>query len=726
MNFSQFLNFENTQMYNIPIRKESSLQVSVFTAGFTALIIQVVFLRSFLTILNGNELIIGIILANWMLLTAAGAGLAKPVKSGVSALTLLHVITGLLPALLVCGIYLVKARYFPPGILPGLYSSWLFTFLAMAPFCLASGAMFTIFAKTWSQYAIQNKTSRVYTIEALGSLTGSLLFILLLIRIFDIPEILVLLASANFSAAIVLSFAFRRKPVVRHLVFIGLLIWIMLHFVTDWYGYARWLAYHGQTMVEETETPYGNVVVTRSGEQLNVYENGISAFSSGDVISREESVHYAMLQLSRPESVLVISGNINGMWKEIKKYGKVKTDFVEVNPYLVSVISKYFGLPDDTLLSIHRDDPVAFLRKTTKKYDAILLNVPPPATLQFNRFYSEEFFNLLRSHLSEGGVISLRLEGNINYPGREMLELYGVLTETARQVFAYVIIVPGQSGYLLASRAPLSWNLASLAEQRNIDNEYVNPFYLDDQLLEIRGKELMEEVQGVHRINTDFRPVAFFLSMRFWLTSFRVNTGLTLSIAIFLLAGIFLLLRTPGKAMFVAGFTAASVEVMVLMAFQVIFGNLYQALALLLAAFMGGLALGTFWSSRIKNPTAGWLILNQALTGISALLLPLLIFLWSNSFTPDLIIKILLYLIMVASGIFTGVHFSLANALTKGAVAGKASQVYAADLAGSAGGALLIAILVIPFAGISGSGLILCGINVLMIVILVLFGRRMI
>ena len=61
-------------------KPENTLKLSIFTIGFTTLVAQIIFLRDFISVYNGNELIVGIILANWMFTTAIGAYLGKFIK----------------------------------------------------------------------------------------------------------------------------------------------------------------------------------------------------------------------------------------------------------------------------------------------------------------------------------------------------------------------------------------------------------------------------------------------------------------------------------------------------------------------------------------------------------------------------------------------------------------------------------------------------------------------
>jgi spermidine synthase len=176
--------------------------------------------------------------------------------------------------------------------------------------------------------------------------------------------------------------------------------------------------------------------------------------------------------------------------------------------------------------------------------------------------------------------------------------------------------------------------------------------------------------------------------------------------------------------MFTAGFTASSVEIMGMVIFQVMFGYLYQALALFLAAFMAGLAAGSVLGQKKFNMAIQQnFLLNQGLIGISALVLPGIVILWEMLHLPAIIVSMMLYLIIAFSGLITGLQFSWSNALARGSTGMRASGVYSADLAGSAGGAIITAIVLIPLAGIIYTGFILLGLNILTFLWLLVFRK---
>ncbi len=61
-------------------RPHSFLTIGILLLGFSTIVTQTVLLREFLTVFSGNELVIGIVLASWMILTGTGAYLGQFAK----------------------------------------------------------------------------------------------------------------------------------------------------------------------------------------------------------------------------------------------------------------------------------------------------------------------------------------------------------------------------------------------------------------------------------------------------------------------------------------------------------------------------------------------------------------------------------------------------------------------------------------------------------------------
>ena len=100
----------------IKLRRE--LILSILLLGFVSIATQIVLLREFLSFFYGNELIIGLILTNWMLLTGLGSYLgrfAERIKNKIQWAILALLILSLLPFVLVFLMYYLRDIVFLPG-----------------------------------------------------------------------------------------------------------------------------------------------------------------------------------------------------------------------------------------------------------------------------------------------------------------------------------------------------------------------------------------------------------------------------------------------------------------------------------------------------------------------------------------------------------------------------------------------------------------------------------
>jgi len=698
---------------------EQTLKVSVIVAGFTALIVQIIFLREFLGIFMGNELVSGVIIGNWMLLTAAGALLGKRLKTGRSIFPLIvaaEALVAILPQISVVLLSLIKSMVYPPGVLPDFFDTWLFSFLLMLPFCLVSGALFALFSEAFNQVAQKQEFRLIYGFEAAGSVAAGILFTFILLRLFSPLQILLLVAMLNFGISLVLVQSSHLKRRYFHLILIFSFCMIAANLVFDFDNISKSFIYRKQEIVLNEETPYGNLIVTKTGKQFNFFENSLSLFSTDDPIGCEESVHYAMLQHSDPKSVLLVSGSISGMIDEILKYKVNSIDYVEINPAIIEATIDFTGFTAPDILKIHTRDARTFIRLTDKKFDVVLLNLPAPCTAQINCYFTEEFYRELKSRLNPGAIISTSLAGNSNYMGTATANLYGIIIRTLKSVFKNVIIIPGQLNYFLASDAPLEMNIVEKLEKKSLENEYVNKYYLNDPTLKSRALQLLQLIPADSPINQDFHPVAYFARIDYWLSWFGMKTQ---NIAVFIACAFFMVLmflNPDNRSMLVTGFTASATEMMVLLAFEVVFGYFYIAVSLLIAAFMAGLALGTYFSgSHFMKANPAKILKNQGLIGLTALLIPLFFVLAAIKVDSTILLQFVFYTLMIVPGILTGIQFSWVSATGGKGNSGNGVAAYIADLVGSAGGALLTSVVLIPLAGFITTGMILLGLNVFII-----------
>ncbi len=83
-------------------KKQRLLFHSITALGISSIITQILVVREFMSVFYGNELVFGIILANWLLLTGIGSYLgryAERIKKQIRFLIIAQIIIAILPFL---------------------------------------------------------------------------------------------------------------------------------------------------------------------------------------------------------------------------------------------------------------------------------------------------------------------------------------------------------------------------------------------------------------------------------------------------------------------------------------------------------------------------------------------------------------------------------------------------------------------------------------------------
>ncbi len=686
---------------NKSVNKNYILIIS--TLGLVTIATQIVLLREFLSVFYGNELVIGIILTNWMLLTALGAYIGriseKYIRSIASSVTLLAVLA-LLPLVLIFLMYYLRDVVFIPGTMINLVQIFLSSLTLLLPFCIISGFTFTLLSYILSRDHERNLISKAYSWESTGSIVGGILFNLILIWFLQTFESLILLSAVVLGVLLYISlkWKFRVPMLILPLLLAGVLV---LNFSMDLDRVIRSFLFQGQQVEYFKSTPYGNIAVTKNQGQLNFYENNLLLFSSNQPTENEETVHYTMIQHPKPEKVLLLSGGTPGVIKEIMKYPVKQVDYVEINPWLIRAVDKYSGIYDTSVVNVINKDARLYLKRTEKQYDVALINLPEPSTVQMNRFYTQRFYEELKDNLPRDGVIGFSVSGSANYLSEESRRLYSSLYNTLSKVFKQIIIVPGNQNYFIASDGPLTYRIAESIAERGLKTEYVNQYYIQDDLLKQRAGKIMEILSSDIAINRDFRPVTYLLDLRQWLSYFDFNYWVPLIIAGLLAVYFIIHLHPVNLGMFSAGFAGASIEVVLLVVFQILYGYVYNIVGFIVTVFMAGLAFGTYYRERMiqKTTVANFYLLQLAL-GAFAILLPLIFLLFKNLPMPSVLIHILFIVLMFVTSAMVGMVFSLVSQLRLKKLATIASDVYSVDLLGAGIGSFLATVYLIPVLGV--------------------------
>jgi spermidine synthase len=704
------------------MKTKPSTILALFALGGFTIPAQIYFLREFLTLFNGNELVLGTTISLWLLVTGAGVWMARifPVRSGQrNFATFLMLLLSVLPFAAIFKLQMQRGSALVYGAAPGFWEIAYSCLFAILPFCILNGYLFILLTSLLQEEDDQGAPGKAYSWESLGGLLGGALvnFVLLwhfdtltaLRIIFVIYLVLICLAKTieykQQSSAVRRPDSYR-EPSAIYISSILLILFILLFPFRQLSFHAQ---YREQQLILDKETPYGKVTITKSGEQLNYYGDGTLLFSSGNTMWNEESVHYAMLQRESAIDVLMVGGGISGAIPEVLKYHPRRLDYVEINLVIADLAKKYLGNAEIDNVFVHRADVRSFLAGEERKYDFCLINVPEPSTLQLNRYYTLEFLRLLKSHMTRAGVASFSLPATSDYVSPDAAAMNGSFFRTLKSVFTNVEIVPGNRNWYLGSDGSLSLEIGQLSDklitpqrlnastpQPSRENQFVNSYFIDDNLLKERSGYIMRNLPADAPLNRDFHPVMYRQQMSVWLSQFGIQWPVVLcGVALIFILILFLLNRT-GAGLFAGGFTGASLEIIVMLAFQVAFGFVFSMAGVVIMLFMAGLAVGPWLSRKLFSaPVRRHFLLLQLLMAA----MPLLMLLVIGHGLPLIPYSVLLFLITLAISLLTGMLYSVATAITPGDNIRAASRNYAADLFGSALGAFLVPVVLIPAAG---------------------------
>jgi spermidine synthase len=634
--------------------------------------------------------------------------------------------------------------------------------IILVPICGLLGFLFSLGAKIYqAKEGIGLKAGSVYAFESLGSAIGGLIAGFLLIRWMNALEIMVILSLSNICAAFFLSIAQEKSK--KRLGLFALSIGLCAGFILFWlFGGLNYLQkfslnkqWQGYGFLSSVNSVYGNIVVGENQSQRSFFYNGAHLYSVPDQQKMEEAAHFALLEHADPKNVLLIGAGAGGLLEEVLKHPVESVDYLELDPAIIKALENY--LPEnktiflkDRKIRIENVDGRFFIKRQPKKYDCLILHLGDPYTAQLNRYYTVEFFEEVKSILKDGGVLSFGLTSSESYLNIELKKFLQSIYASLKTVFIDVKVIPGETAYFLACDKPgvLTYDynlLLKRAKARGLDLKYVRDYYLFDKF-SARNISYMQDALEPRELvlkNYDFRPVSYYYGMIFWVSRsqeaflnkiFNFMKPSVIWVLLFILSVLIFLSakrridlakkRILLLTVAVAGFTQISAQIIILLSFQIIYGYLFYKLGILIAFFMIGLFFGGFIlikaMARIKEGLRQLIIFQIAIC-LYLIFLPICLKYMANQtgvVACWLGSNVGFALLAIIAGFIAGANFTLVNKIYLGN-SEKASLAaginYSMDLFGSALGALITALFLIPVLGIFQSCFALAIINAIIL-----------
>jgi len=740
------------------------LNTSAFILGLTSMIGQIIIIRELIIVFYGNELSLGVILASWLFWVAFGSlilgRLVDFIPSKEKFLSYIQLAISIIVPLNIFFIRFIKSILkIQAGQIIGLTQMLSVSFVSLSIVCILLGLSFILIAKIAAKdnNLPPKQVARIYLFESLGASVGGLLYTFLLIKTYTSFHNALILGNLN----LIVSILFNRN-IIQFVYLIIFSTTIIFNWPKHLDGFARSLQSRPMKLIENIDSIYGNIVVTKLGNEYSFYENGTLMFTGSDISTSEESVHYAMLEHPNPKKILLIGGGTGGSINQILKHKVDRIDYVELDPMIISLSQKYMPpITDDRVNIIHMDGRL-FVKeasstdnlKTPYKYDVVILNLPDPYTASLNRFYSLEFFQEIKKIMEPAGIFSFGLLSSENYISPEHAVYLSCIYNTLKKEFFDIKILPGDTMTFLASDKPgiLTQDVNTLIKrlkERNIKTKFVREYYLPFKLDPLRIKYVESAIQKFQdtKINTDFKPIGYLYHAILWISFFdaarnilpyidKINIGIFVLIAfVFLMIALLAQKLTKASLKFpvlvstvTTGMSQICFQVIILLAFQFTYGYLYYKMGIILTSFMIGLSFGSFLITKIMekiDDEKSLYLKTQSMLAIYPLILAGTLFAISkiNQFSSSIgsMLQIAFVILPVLAGFIGGFQFPLANKiwLKDSKDIGKTTGLlYGVDLLGSCIGGLVIGIIFIPILGIIQTCVFLSVINIFIFILI--------
>ncbi len=746
------------------------IKLLICLVGTGGMIGQLLLLREFFILGTGNELVIGIVLSNWLLLEAVGSlgggFLGKHVRRTWFLFVLLYVAYLLiLPiALFFSRDIIIRLFQVLPGEGVGYFPLFIATCLILLIPVLLHGAHFPISAQIMKRFTpLHNPEGSAYFYETLGTLLAGILFTFVLARWDNIFTVCLVIAIFQLVILGVGGYFLTSR---RSMLLFGAAALLLAGYAVPLANYLHETSlirqWYGKVPVHYSHSYHGNIMVLEEGKEHHFYYDGRPFLSVPypEIDAIHDFVHFTLGTHPQPEKGLIMGGAHGPFMREMLQHPWHSIIYTEIDPALIRIMDDYFPpslyeeLQDPRLERVYKDGRL-YLARTDEQFDYIALGFIEPDTLQTNRYFTHDFFQLVKNRLDEDGLFAFSLPGSYQYLPPALRELNATIHATLHEVFPHVKVIPGELNIFFASEKDITLcadNIASHLEDRQVESDFIHPSHLQFRLSPSRKQWFYSMIRGYgETLNRDFLPRGFYHASQHWQQQFSPTAGriqqrieqVPFLAILGVLAGGGLLWLWGTSSMQkkkqahlpviigTTGILGMVFDLVVIFIFQCLYGYVYHMIGLLMGVFMFGAFAGSRWSIP-KSKDYNILPLLRKTEG--ALLISLLfIYLLAHIFSqfmeviPPFLSIVSFIALSFCLGFLIGAQFPLATRLfrERGRHSSQTAGVlYASDLFGGWAGGLAFSLVFFPFYGLGRTLLILALIKSITFISLLLTQTR--
>ncbi|UCD63643.1 MAG: hypothetical protein JSW34_13005 [Candidatus Zixiibacteriota bacterium] len=714
--------------------------------GFYSIGGQVLLLRELVASLNGDELFISTALFGWLAAVAVGAYLGGRQRSGPHWL--------FLPAAILLPIMILATRFSPSltGHMVGeaipFAAAALISIAAMLPVGLISGWLFP--AITRQHMETQTSIVRVYLVEGIGAFVGGAAIVYLVgewLSGLQMALVISILMVAVEYVPYGRSGIHKLRRILITLIVLPSTIFLATYLET----YLTDLQYRPFSVLDSFDTHYGRqTILGQAGQQVLLSDNNFEAVSA-DLNTAENLLIPGLLYHPSATRVLYIGRLEYGVAELAAKLPGLSLVGLDPRPGLLASYGDTVAQPAiefDMVMS----DPVTFFASPesrrsrpsdvigfavdfqsayrrsgatgtggrSEEFDIIVLNAGDLGSYKASRLITATFLENAKQACSGVFILLTRYDTDSHISAEKQRPL-ATIYRLLRASFAHVDVWPGATTLFIASDVvPVEMlpydTIITRLDSLEYESHFVSADYLPDRLSSFKRQRLLAAVGGTAGENSLDRPELIHQHLLYrsdvrsvdrHLLSFIAyeSTWTVLIAAVIILS--FLVVSLLGKPrrfglflFFTAGAASLSLELIMFYTFQSLAGALYSQMAMLIGAFMLGLAVGTFLSSLIKGRFCGYAALVIMLILSVALRVTWESWALDAEYANRLFLAHLIFLFVVAAA--TGALFVAATRHYYGGET-KANRGigYAYEIAGSSVAALFTTAVLLPVIGLN-------------------------
>jgi spermidine synthase len=319
--------------------------------------------------------------------------------------------------------------------------------LGVFPFSAVIGFLTPMLVDRWSE-GDPNRAGRAYAVNVIGCIVGPLLAGFILLPLFGERVSMLLLVLPWIGMAL---FGWGRSERGLRLAAAAALVIVA---VTLFFFTKDYEADFPDSVILRDRT--ATVLATGDGMDKMLLVNGVGMTSLTPITKM--MAHFTLSHLAKPPgNALIICFGMGTTFRSAMSWG-IPVTVVELVPSVPKVFPYYH--PDGAALltspraHIVIDDGRRFLDRSREKFDAIIIDPPPPLEAAASSLlYSRDFYTVAKQHMTQQGILQQWLfEGD----DVDRAAVTRALTDVFPYVRVYQSLEGGSDFHFLASMSPIA------------------------------------------------------------------------------------------------------------------------------------------------------------------------------------------------------------------------------------------------------------------------------